>query len=149
MKNITFSVNQYDNEGDLWDNKIMLYMGENLVIRLKDTNELQGMIRQLSKIKKEIKENYNIPYNLLFIINNLANHRLHLVRQLALLHQLQIILSRFLEPHGEEVEGAFGRGNSLCHLAYSVVQGGFLFDAHCYWGYVSVKYLSALDCLSC
>jgi hypothetical protein len=54
---ITFSINQYDYEGDIFDKCILLHF-DNFIIRLNDLDELDQMIEQLINIKYEIEESH-------------------------------------------------------------------------------------------
>lgn len=56
--NITFSVNQHDTDGDVWDKCILLHIDKTTILKLKHITELKDVIRQLKKVEKEIIENY-------------------------------------------------------------------------------------------
>jgi hypothetical protein len=57
---LTFSVNRFDNEGDVIDNCILLHINETTILKLVNMEELNNVIKQLENIKNEITENYNI-----------------------------------------------------------------------------------------
>lgn len=56
---VTFSVDQHDSDGDVYDECLLLHVDKNLIIRL-ERNGLDDFINSLKIIKKELKENYNI-----------------------------------------------------------------------------------------
>ena len=52
---LSFTLNQYDDEGDMWDECILLHIeGDTTIIRLKNIKDLEEMIEKLNSIKKEI-----------------------------------------------------------------------------------------------
>lgn len=55
MKKIYFSINTYDNEGDVTDECLLLHIDDTVILRLNDLAELQEMIKQLQNIENEIK----------------------------------------------------------------------------------------------
>lgn len=57
--NVTFSVDQHDSDGDVYDECLLLHVDKNLIIRL-ERNGLDDFINSLKLIQKELKENYNI-----------------------------------------------------------------------------------------
>jgi|LakMenEpi03Aug12_release.lakeMendotaPanAssembly.Ray.scaffolds.fasta_scaffold00478_64 hypothetical protein len=59
MKEILFSVNEYDKDGDLINKSILLDFNK-FIIRLDDLEDLEDLINQLVDIKKEIQENFTI-----------------------------------------------------------------------------------------
>jgi hypothetical protein len=56
---VTFSVNQHDRDGDVYDECLLLHIDESFIIRLPKDG-LPKFIASLSKIEKELKENYGI-----------------------------------------------------------------------------------------
>lgn len=56
-RDATFSVNQYDKDGDLVDDCIMVYVGT-AILRFTTVKQLDVFVEQLQKISSEIKENY-------------------------------------------------------------------------------------------
>lgn len=57
--NVTFIKGLYDRDGDLFDDCILLLMGERSnILKVKDTKEIKKLISELKKIAKEIDENY-------------------------------------------------------------------------------------------
>ena len=53
---VTFSINLYDYEGDIYQEGIYLHYDNGFIIRLKSLEELDEMIENLQSISKEIKE---------------------------------------------------------------------------------------------
>lgn len=52
---ITFSINLYDKEGDICDDEyILLHINKDLILKIKDMNELEDIIKQLNNIRNEI-----------------------------------------------------------------------------------------------
>ena len=60
MRKITvgFTKNQYDKDGDMWSECILLYFGDDLILKIENIDELDHIISELKKVSKEIKENY-------------------------------------------------------------------------------------------
>ena len=56
---VTFSVDLHDSEGDVYDECLLLHVGENTIIKLKKTG-LNDFINSLRIIQKELKETYDI-----------------------------------------------------------------------------------------
>jgi hypothetical protein len=54
---VSFSINNYDKDGDLHDICINLHFNWG-TIRLKDIEAVDSLIRDLTNISKEIKETY-------------------------------------------------------------------------------------------
>jgi len=52
---ITFSVNLHDSDGDVYDECLLLHIGDTAIIRL-ERDGLPQFIKQLKRIDKEIKE---------------------------------------------------------------------------------------------
>lgn len=55
---IAFSFHLYDDEGDMYENALLLHFHTYLILKLKNRKELDSMISNLQHIKKEIDENY-------------------------------------------------------------------------------------------
>jgi hypothetical protein len=55
--NARFSVNQYDHDGNLIDDCIMVHL-DTTVLKFSGVKQLDVFIGQLQNISKEIKENY-------------------------------------------------------------------------------------------
>lgn len=53
----SFSVNQYDNDGDIVDECILVHMG-NTILRFSTVNQLDSFVQRLKSLSKEIKKNY-------------------------------------------------------------------------------------------
>lgn len=51
---IMFSLNQYDEHGDKFDDCILIYMSKTNIIRLENIEHLDRMIQSLQRIKSEI-----------------------------------------------------------------------------------------------
>ena len=52
---ITFSVNLYDNEGDVFQEGVYLHIEPHLILKLDSVDDIDKMIKQLAKIRDEIK----------------------------------------------------------------------------------------------
>jgi hypothetical protein len=55
---VGFTINLHDSSGHVWDKCLLLHFDESLILRLKGVDDLDDVIKQLKKIKKEIIENY-------------------------------------------------------------------------------------------
>lgn len=53
---ITYSLNQYDENGDKYNDCLILNLDDNFLLKLKDIDELDKVINQLKDIRKEISE---------------------------------------------------------------------------------------------
>ncbi len=53
-----FSVNTYDSDGDVIDERILLHCDGNLILNFKDVEELESFAEQVKRVAKEIRENY-------------------------------------------------------------------------------------------
>lgn len=60
IMNVGFSVNQHDEEGQVWSKCLLLHFGDNFIIKYKDLSELTDLIKQLKKIEKEVSNNYGL-----------------------------------------------------------------------------------------
>jgi hypothetical protein len=56
-RNVSFSVNQYDSDGDITDDCVLLHL-DTTILKLSNVKQLDVFIEQLQAISKEIKENY-------------------------------------------------------------------------------------------
>lgn len=56
---VTFSVDLHDRDGDVYEECLLLHVGESTIIKLKK-NGLNDFINSLKIIQKELKENYDI-----------------------------------------------------------------------------------------
>ena len=56
---VTFSVDLHDRDGDVYEECLLLHVGEGTIIKLKK-NGLNDFINSLKIIQKELKENYDI-----------------------------------------------------------------------------------------
>ena len=54
---VRFSKNQYNINGDLFDECVLIHIDDKFIIRLNDKHELSFLIETLQKIKKEINKN--------------------------------------------------------------------------------------------
>ncbi len=52
---VTFSVNQHDSDGDVYDECILLHIGDALIIRL-EKDGLDNFIDSLNRIRNELRE---------------------------------------------------------------------------------------------
>jgi len=57
---VTFSVNLYDEDGDIYQEGIFLHINENTILKLKSSDEMERFINRLENCLKEIRENYCI-----------------------------------------------------------------------------------------
>ena len=59
MINVTFSKNMYDEDGDNFDDCLLLHLKKNdvkmVILRLDDTEELKQFIENLQTIEQELK----------------------------------------------------------------------------------------------
>jgi len=53
---VYYSVNQYDSDGDSFDNCLMIHIDKNTILRLNDKNDLSEFIEQLRVIRIEIED---------------------------------------------------------------------------------------------
>lgn len=56
---VTFSVDLHNRDGDVYEECLLLHVGESAIIKLKK-NGLNDFINSLKIIQKELKENYSI-----------------------------------------------------------------------------------------
>jgi hypothetical protein len=56
-KDATFSMNHYDKDGDLVEDCIMIHIGKT-ILQFSTLTELDGFIKRLEVISKEVKQNY-------------------------------------------------------------------------------------------
>lgn len=56
-RNATFSVNQYDSDGDIVDECVLVHVGTT-ILRFSTVAEVDAFIKRLEKISSEIKANY-------------------------------------------------------------------------------------------
>lgn len=56
MKNVSFTVNQYDQDGDKFNDGVFIYIDENTLIRFKDLDELYNFKDQIEQICTEIED---------------------------------------------------------------------------------------------
>ena len=56
---VTFSVDLHDRDGDIYEDCLLLHVGDCTIIKLKK-NGLADFINSLKIIQKELKENYDI-----------------------------------------------------------------------------------------
>jgi hypothetical protein len=57
---IGFSVDLHDKDGDVYDNCIVLHLGDMTMIRINDVKELEQMIIDLGDIRTELVDNYSL-----------------------------------------------------------------------------------------
>lgn len=58
MFDVTFSVNQYDHEGDIIEQGLYLDFGHTSIKVATSISEFDDLIEQLVAIRKEVSENY-------------------------------------------------------------------------------------------
>lgn len=56
-QNVSFAINQYDSDGDIADECILLYL-DATILKLSGVKQLDVFIENLQLISKEIKEHY-------------------------------------------------------------------------------------------
>jgi hypothetical protein len=56
IKDISFSLNLYDDEGDMFERGILIHIDNNLILKFDNMIELNFMIDKLTHIRKEIYE---------------------------------------------------------------------------------------------
>jgi hypothetical protein len=54
----SFSVNLYDNEGDLFDVCVLAHFDSNTILRFENLKEMELLIENMQTAVIEIKENY-------------------------------------------------------------------------------------------
>lgn len=52
-----FSINLYDKDGDIYDDGILVHVGDNTILKFKDTVELEDFAKAILKSLPEIEEN--------------------------------------------------------------------------------------------
>ena len=57
MKKLTFSVNQCNHKGDVFDECILIHINDDCILRFNDITEYDKFILDLSKMRKEMGEN--------------------------------------------------------------------------------------------
>jgi len=57
-KDITFSVNDYDSDGDLTDEGIFLHFGKTRVHAAESTEDFRTIVQHMEAMVREIEENY-------------------------------------------------------------------------------------------
>ena len=57
---IGFSVDLHDKDGDVFDNCIILHLGDMTMIRINNVDELEQIIIDLGDIRTELVDNYNL-----------------------------------------------------------------------------------------
>lgn len=55
---VAFSFNLCDEDGDIYEEYLMLHVDDNIILKLKNMDDLDSLINQLNNIRNEIKENY-------------------------------------------------------------------------------------------
>lgn len=51
-----WALNLYDYEGDSYEDCVLLFCGENTILKFKDSNELEGFADQIKSMLKNIRE---------------------------------------------------------------------------------------------
>lgn len=54
---LTFSINQYDQDGDKFDDCILIYFNNNVILRFKSIEEYEEFVKKANNLIPEIKEN--------------------------------------------------------------------------------------------
>ena len=58
--NIEFSIDQYDKDGDKFDDCLLLHFNDTFLLRLADVKELDEVIKKLQDIRTEVVDNYGL-----------------------------------------------------------------------------------------
>jgi len=58
MKVVSFSINQHDNDGEIFDHCILIHINNDMVLRFEDLDELYHFWRDLEINIKEIDESF-------------------------------------------------------------------------------------------
>lgn len=58
MIDVGFSIDLHDKDGEKWDDCLLLHFNDTFLLRLSGTKELDHMIKQLEKVKKEFSETF-------------------------------------------------------------------------------------------
>ena len=61
---ITYSINQYDEDGDIFDKCILININDSTILRFKNIDELADFFRQFDKCMREMTR-YSSTNNLL------------------------------------------------------------------------------------
>jgi hypothetical protein len=56
-QNASFSVDQYDRDGDIVEEGVFVHLGAT-ILQFSGVKQLDGFIEKLKKISNEVKENY-------------------------------------------------------------------------------------------
>jgi len=54
----SYSVNQYDKDGDCFDWCVLGYFNNNTILRFENLTEMRLLVEKMTAVVKEIKENY-------------------------------------------------------------------------------------------
>lgn len=54
----SFSANLHDNDGDVYENCILAHCGEDVILKFKNTQELEDFAKSILGSLKEIRETY-------------------------------------------------------------------------------------------
>lgn len=54
----SFSINQYDRDGDLFDKCVLGHFDSNTILRFENLKEMEILIEKMQSAVAEIKENY-------------------------------------------------------------------------------------------
>ena len=53
----SWAANLYDKDGDNYENCLLVFIGENTIVKFKDVIELEGFANKILSSLKEIREN--------------------------------------------------------------------------------------------
>jgi len=59
LKGVSFSLNQYNEDGYATDNCVLLHIGNNVILRFENVIELRGFHQDLEKAIREIEATYH------------------------------------------------------------------------------------------
>ena len=52
---VGFSINQFDNEGDVWDFCVLLHVNKEIILRFEGVDELKGFVEKINRCITEIE----------------------------------------------------------------------------------------------
>jgi peptide methionine sulfoxide reductase MsrA len=58
MKNATFSLNLYNDEGDQYSEGVFIHIDNNIILRFENIEEVEDFTKQLTKITTEIRRDW-------------------------------------------------------------------------------------------
>ena len=52
---VGFSINQFDNEGDVWDFCVLLHLNKEIILRFESVDEVKGFVEKIKLCVSEIE----------------------------------------------------------------------------------------------